>query len=54
MGKIARSAYLTGFYALAWADWLACDNPYAQGDHAAIEAGALDHLNTIAITLRKL
>ena len=20
----------------AWADWLACDNPYAQGDRAAI------------------
>ena len=50
----ARSAYLTGFYALAWADWLACDNPYAQGDRAAIAAGALEYLNTIAITLRKL
>lgn len=44
----------TGFYALAWADWLACDNPYAQGDRAAIAAGALGYLNTIAITLRKL
>ncbi len=50
----ARSAYLTGFYALAWADWLACDNPYAQGDRATIAAGALGYLNTIAITLRKL
>lgn len=38
----------------AWADWLACDNPYAQGDRAAVEAGALEHLNTIAITLRRL
>ena len=38
----------------AWADWLACDNEYAAGDRAAIEAGALDYLNTIAITLRKL
>ncbi|MEE1479992.1 MAG: hypothetical protein UF068_05095 [Slackia isoflavoniconvertens] len=54
MSKIARSAYLTGFYALAWADWLVCDNPYAQGDRAAIAAGALGYLNAIAITLRKL
>lgn len=38
----------------AWADWLSCDNEYAAGDRAAVEAGALDHLNTIAITLRKL
>ena len=38
----------------AWADWLACDNDYARGDRAAIEAGALDYLNTIAITLRRL
>lgn len=38
----------------AWSDWLTCDNPYAQGDRAAIEAGALEYLNTIAITLRKL
>lgn len=40
--------------AKAWADWLACDNPYARGDRAAIAAGALGYLNTIAITLRKL
>ena len=38
----------------AWVDWLACDNPYAQGDCAAVEAGALEYLNTIAITLRRL
>lgn len=37
----------------AWADWIACDNEYAAGDREAVEAGALDHLNTIAITLRK-
>lgn len=37
----------------AWADWLACDNEYARGDRASIEAGALNYLNTIAITLRK-
>ena len=38
----------------AWGDWLACDNEYAAGDRAAVEAGALDYLNTLAITLRKL
>lgn len=38
----------------AWADWIACDNEYAQGDRAAVEAGALRYLNTIAITLRKI
>ncbi len=32
----------------AWADWIACDNEYAAGDRAAVEAGALDYLNTIA------
>ena len=37
----------------AWNDWLACDNEYAAGDRASVEAGALDYLNTIAITLRK-
>ena len=37
----------------AWADWVACDNDYARGDRAAVEAGALDYLNTIAVTLRK-
>lgn len=37
----------------AWADWVACGNPYAAGDRAAVKAGALEHLNTIAITLRK-
>lgn len=38
----------------AWADWLTCDNDYAKGDRAAIEAGALEYLNTIAVTLKRL
>ena len=38
----------------AWADWIVCDNEYAAGDRAAVAAGALDYLNTIAITLQKL
>ena len=37
----------------AWEDWLACDNEYAAGDRAAVEAGALRYLNTVAIVLRK-
>ena len=37
----------------AWADWIACDNEYALGDRAAIEAGALKYLNMIAVVLRK-
>ena len=38
----------------AWADWIACDNEYARGDRAAVEAGALDYLNTIAVRLKRL
>lgn len=37
-----------------WSDWLTCDNEYAAGDRPAVEAGALEYLNTIAIVLRKL
>ncbi|MBQ9042036.1 MAG: methyltransferase domain-containing protein [Eggerthellaceae bacterium] len=37
----------------AWADWIACDNEYAIGDRAAVEAGALDYLNTISVVLHK-
>ncbi len=37
----------------AWADWIECDNEYAAGDRAAVRAGALDHLNTIAVRLRR-
>ena len=36
-----------------WADWVGCDNEYAAGDRAAIVAGALDYLNTIAVLLRR-
>ena len=37
----------------AWADWIECDNEYAHSDRAAVEAGALEYLNTIAVVLRK-
>jgi hypothetical protein len=37
----------------AWDDWIACDNEYATGDRAAVEAGALEYLNTIAVILRR-
>ena len=37
----------------AWADWIECDNEYAAGDRIAVEAGALVHLNTIAVRLRR-
>ena len=37
----------------AWADWVACENEYARGDRAAVNAGTLDYLNTIAVTLLK-
>lgn len=37
----------------AWADWIACENEYARGDRAAVKAGALGYLNTIAVTLVK-
>ena len=38
----------------AWADWIQCDNEYAEGDRAAVAAGALDFLNTIAVRLRRI
>ena len=37
----------------AWADWLRCENKYAQGDKAAVEAGALEYFNTITVVMRK-
>lgn len=37
----------------AWADWLECENEYSIGDRAAIEAGALEYLNTVAIILKR-
>lgn len=36
-----------------WADWLRLDNPYAKGDKAAIENGALEHLCFLKAVLRK-
>ncbi len=38
----------------AWADWLACDNPYAVGDRASIEAGAGKFLNFIGVAVEKV
>jgi hypothetical protein len=37
----------------AWDDWITCDNEYAAGNRAAVEAGALNYLNTLAVALRK-
>lgn len=37
----------------AWADWLVCENDYARGDRAAMEAGAGKYLNTLGVVLRK-
>ena len=37
----------------AWRDWVACDNSYAEGDRAAIEAGALRWLTFTEAILRK-
>lgn len=36
-----------------WQDWIQCDNPYAIGDRKAIEAGACQYLNFVAIVLKK-
>lgn len=41
-------------YQQAWADWLACDNPYAIGDRAAMEAGAGQYMNLLGIVLRRI
>lgn len=38
----------------AWRDWVSCDNEFAAGDRRAWDAGAVEYLNSIAITLRKL
>lgn len=38
----------------AWSDWLACDNEYAVGDRASMEAGAGKLLNSIGMVLQKL
>lgn len=39
--------------AQAWDDWLACDNPYAVGDRASMQAGAGRYLNFIGVVLEK-
>ena len=38
----------------AWLDWVSCDNEYAAGDRQAWDAGAVEYLNSSAVTLRKL
>ncbi len=41
-------------YEQAWAEWLACDNPYAIGDRAAMEAGAGQYMNLLGIVLKRI
>ena len=36
-----------------WNDWIKCDNEYARNDKKAIDAGACEYLNFIAIVLKK-
>ena len=36
-----------------WRDWLKCDNEYARGDIATMEAGGGRYMNFVAIVLRK-
>ena len=36
-----------------WNDWIQCDNEYAISDRKAIDAGACNYLNFIAIVLKK-
>lgn len=52
-GVIIEDMHLMECTKEAWADWIACDNPYATGDRVAVEAGALEYLATIAVRLRK-
>lgn len=52
-GVIIEDMHLMECTKEAWTDWIACDNPYATGDRVAVEAGALEHLATIAARLRK-
>ncbi len=37
-----------------WKDWIACDNEYAANDKKAVEAGACDYLNFLAIVIKRL
>lgn len=52
-GVLVEDMHLMKCTEEAWADWIACENPYAQGDRAAVESGALEYLATIAASLRK-
>ena len=36
-----------------WCDWILCDNEYSRNDKKAIDAGACNYLNFIAIILKK-
>ena len=36
-----------------WQDWLKCDNEYARGDRATMEAGGGRYMNFLSIVLRK-
>lgn len=37
------------FFEESWADWLACDNPYAVGDRRAMGEGAGKYMNFIFV-----
>lgn len=37
----------------SWADWLACDHPYAVGDRRAMEAGAGKYMSFVSIVCRR-
>ena len=37
----------------SWADWLACDNPYAINDRISMEAGAGQYMNLISVICRR-
>ena len=37
-----------------WNEWLECDNPYAVGDRAAMNAGAGKYMNFVSFTCRRV
>jgi cyclopropane fatty-acyl-phospholipid synthase-like methyltransferase len=37
----------------SWADWLACDNPYAINDRVSMEAGAGQYMNLISVICKR-
>ena len=41
-------------YEESWNDWLACDNPYAVNDRAAMAAGAGKYMNLVFVLLRRV